>query len=349
MVTGQAFVLFSRLHLVVRNRKTLRLVLFIIIFDVFALHLPTIIMTVGSNSPNSAFWVPKFNVMERIQLTGFCLQEFFIATLYIVATVRLLGSIYHSMTRRVMLQLLLVNGICIGMDIILIGLEFSGQYISEASIKPMIYAIKLKLEFAVLNQLMGLTKAGFTEENQFQGSRRQGYHQGTHELQHPRSNGLGSVNAGGDAESGMASPRVPAKNGTWTTARALRGSFASPHGTAQTSSGQHPDHIFQTKQVEITTSPKSPSTLEGSDTSSSTIAPMANAPAKDHQGPKVNSLMGTAIVHMPNDMSRATRRSRQMDPNGRESSPVSEGEKGILRLSQDSEKEGTRWIDGMER
>ena len=38
MVTGQAFVLFSRLHLVVRNRKTLRLVLFMIIFNAFALH-----------------------------------------------------------------------------------------------------------------------------------------------------------------------------------------------------------------------------------------------------------------------------------------------------------------------
>ena len=304
-------------------------------------------MTVGSNSPNSAFWVPKFNVMERIQLTGFCLQEFFIATLYIVATVRLLGSIYHSMTRRVMLQLLLVNGICIGMDIILIGLEFSGQYISEASIKPMIYAIKLKLEFAVLNQLMGLTKAGFTEENQFQGSRRQGYHQGTHELHHPRSQNPGSVTAGGDPESGMASPRVPAKNGTWSSARALRGSFAHSHGAPQHASNQHPEHIFQTKQVEITTSPKSPSTIEGSDTSGSTIAPASGVPPKD--GPKVNSLMGTSIVHMPNEMTRSGRRSRQMDPNGRESSPVSEGEKGILRLSQDSEKEGTRWIDGMER
>ena len=352
MVTGQAFVLFSRLHLVVRNRKTLRLVLFIIIFDVFALHVPTIVMTVGSNSPNADFWVPKFNIMERIQLMGFCLQEFFISTLYIVATVRLLGSIYHSMTRRVMIQLLLVNGICIGMDVILIGLEFSGQYISEASIKPMIYAIKLKLEFTVLNQLMGLTKAGFTEENQFRGSARHQYHQGgTHELHPSRGGGhMGSVN-GNDAESGLASPKPQGKSGTWSSARALRGSFA--HNDAAQQAARHPDLIFQTKQVEVTTSPKSPG-IDGSDSQSgSTIAPAHPVattappppPAAHSHGPKVNSLMGTAIVHMPT----ADRRSRQVDPNGREGSPVSEGEKGILsRLSQDSDKEGTRWIDGLD-
>ncbi|KAG8526951.1 uncharacterized protein KY384_008380 [Bacidia gigantensis] len=313
-------------------------------------------MTVGSNSPNSAFWVPKFNIMERIQLMGFCLQEFFISTLYIVATVRLLGSIYHSMTRKVMMQLLLVNGICIGMDVILIGLEFSGEYVGEASIKPMIYAIKLKLEFAVLNQLMGLTKAGFTEENQFRGgSARHGYNNGaaSHEM-----NGRhhGSV---ADPETGAGgTQRSMGKNGTWTTARAIRGSFA---GTHNQHANNHPEHIFQTKQVEITTAPKSPSNADISNSStSSTIAPAptvtSNAStAIGHQrsiteGPKANSLMGTNIVHMPNhDAGRVGRRSRTVDPDGRESSPVSEGEKGILRRSQDSEKEGTRWIDGMDR
>ncbi|MDI1488378.1 MAG: hypothetical protein OHK93_007653 [Ramalina farinacea] len=329
MVTGQAFVLFSRLHLVVRNRRTLRIVLFMIIFDAFALHLPTIVFTYGSNSPNADYWAPKFNIMERIQLVGFCLQEFGISTIYIVATVRLLGSIYHSMTRKVMMQLLLVNGICIGMDIVLIGLEFTNNYVGEAAVKPMIYSIKLKLEFAVLNQLMGLTKAGFTEENHFQGQ----HHSGGHELQHSRT--AGTINKD-DPEAHAATTRKP---GTWTSARAIRGSFS---GQAAQASVSHPEHIFQTKQVEITTSPKSPSNGDISDSGSSSTAVATTTP-----GPKVNSLMGTSIVHMPPDTARAGRRSRTVDPEGREASPVSEGEKGILRRSQDSEKEGTRWIDGL--
>ena len=68
MVTGQAFVLYSRLHLVVRNQRTLRIVLWMIIFDAFALHVPTIVFTYGSNSPNADAWTGDFNVMERIQV-----------------------------------------------------------------------------------------------------------------------------------------------------------------------------------------------------------------------------------------------------------------------------------------
>ncbi|MCJ1377663.1 hypothetical protein MMC17_000759 [Xylographa soralifera] len=165
MVTGQALVLYSRLHLVVRDYKITRYVLWMIIFDVFALHVPTIIFTVGSNSPNGATWSGMFNVMERIQLTGFCIQEFIISTIYLWATIRILKSLSHRSTRRVMWQLVLINSLCIGMDIILICLEYTNEYVGEASIKPMLYAFKLKLEFAVLNQLVGLVQAGLYNGN----------------------------------------------------------------------------------------------------------------------------------------------------------------------------------------
>lgn len=49
MVTGQAFVLYSSLHLVVQNRRTLRYVLCLILFNAMALHVPTDIFTYGSN------------------------------------------------------------------------------------------------------------------------------------------------------------------------------------------------------------------------------------------------------------------------------------------------------------
>ena len=314
MVTGQAFVLYSRLHLVVRNQQTLRYVLTMIIFDAIALHLPTIIFTYGSNSPNAKFWTPKFNVMERIQLVGFCIQEFIISTVYITSTVRLLGSIYHSMTRKVMVQLLTINCICIGMDIILIGLEFTNNYVGEAAIKPMIYAIKLKLEFAVLNQLMGLTKAGFTEENHFRGQE----NGASHEL---RNRTLAT----------KVEPEVPAerKVGTWTTASAkgLRGSFSGARMSLT-----HPEQIFQTHHVDVVSEPKS---NDISNASSATAVAVGDT----QPPPKVKSLMGTPIVHMPG------RPRGRPEPEGRNHSP-SESEKEIFRKSTDSEKEGTRWIEG---
>ena len=129
MVPGQYFVLFSRLHLVVRKKRTLNLVLGMIIIDAIILHTPTIVLTIGSNGPNGPHFAPIFNVMERIQLAMFCIQEFIISTIYIVCTVRLLKSIYHSRTRAVMFELIAINFVFLSMDIILIGLEYSNNYV----------------------------------------------------------------------------------------------------------------------------------------------------------------------------------------------------------------------------
>ena len=310
MVTGQAFVLYSRLHLVVRNPKTLKYVLWMIIVDAIWLHVPTIVFTYGSNSANADFWTPKFNVMERIQLVGFCLQEFVISTVYIVSTVRLLGSIYHSMTRKVMIQLLTINFICIGMDVILIGLEFSNNYVGEAAIKPMIYAIKLKLEFAVLNQLMGLTKAGFTEENHQHGEQAAG-----HELRNR------TLAAQHDVED-----PPDRKVGTWTTAKGLRTGSYSGNRISLT----HPDQIYKTQQVAVVSEPTN---MDGSTASSSTAVTVGEPNLK------AKSLMGTTMM-----TGRATRLSRP-DPEGRRHSPT-ESEEKLRRKSTDSEKEGTRWIEG---
>ncbi|KAI4106791.1 MAG: hypothetical protein L6R37_001993 [Teloschistes peruensis] len=50
------------------------------------------------------------------------------------------------------------------MDVVLVALEFSNNYVTEASVKSLIYAIKLKLEYAVYSQLVGFTKAAFEDD-----------------------------------------------------------------------------------------------------------------------------------------------------------------------------------------
>ena len=326
MVTGQAFVLYSRLHLVVRKPRTLNYVLALIIVDAIVLHIPTIIFTYGSNSPNADFWTSKFNVMERIQLAGFCIQEFIISTIYIVSTVRMLGAIYHSMTRKVMFQLIAINALCIGMDIVLIGLEYTNNYVGEASIKPMIYAIKLKLEFAVLNQLMGLTKAGLTEGNRWRSGNDHTQNSNSHEL---KNRTLPSLH---DPEAGA----PPRKAGNWTTAKVLRGSFSNNRNSI----GQAPkEQIFKTQHVDVVSEPVS----DQSNASSST-AVTAGDTTITGPPPKAKSLMGTATVFMPG---RAARNSRPSDTDNHDRgiSPP-ESQKEIIRNSADSEKEGTRWIEG---
>lgn len=93
ITTGWVAVLYSRLHLIVRDERALRYILYLLLSNVFALHLPMVIFTYGSNSPNPGPWMDKFNIMERIQLAGFCMQETIISAVYLWATVRILGSI----------------------------------------------------------------------------------------------------------------------------------------------------------------------------------------------------------------------------------------------------------------
>lgn len=320
MVTGQAFVLYSRLHLVVRNQKTLRYVLCLIIFDACVLHIPTIVFTVGSNSPNADAWQGKFNVMERIQLVGFCLQEFLISTLYIVSTVRILGSVYHSMTRRVMLQLIIINVVCIGMDIVLIGLEFTDKYVGEASIKPMVYAIKLKLEFTVLNQLMGLSKAGFTEGSRWMGGGAQSHH--SHELKDR------TLNSSVDPE---APP--PRRAGTWIPPpRGMRGSVAAGRSAVR----EGDDHILKTQDIEVVTETAGAATKEPSTSSSSTAVTSSATPVTEPPS-KVKQIMGSASnVYLPG------RSARHSKPDPTRSQSPSESEQNIIRSSTDDEK-GEIW------
>ncbi|KAL9627299.1 MAG: hypothetical protein Q9204_006669 [Flavoplaca sp. TL-2023a] len=322
MVTGQAFVLYSRLHLVIRNRKTLRYVLWMIIIDALCLHIPTTVFTVGINSPNQPFWQPKFDVMERIQLVGFTLQECTISTLYIVSTVRILGSVYHSMTRKVMMQLILINLVCIGMDIILISLEFSKQYTTQASIKPMVYAIKLKLEFTVLNQLMGLSKAGFTEGSRWMGGA--GPSHQSHEL---KDRTFGSHS---DPEAPPARRAV----GNWASVgpRAMRGSVANGRNMAADN-----DAIIKTQDIEVVT--ETNIAKEASTSSSTTAVTGVHGPTTNgvtDPPSKVKHLLGTATnAYIPG------RRDRTSRPDPTRSQSPSESEKEIIRMSSDDEKGGT--------
>ena len=163
MVTGQSIVLYSRLHLVVRDPRILRFVLTMIIVDACLFHIPTTVMTYGVNSPDASDWTRRFNIMERLQMTAFMIQEFIISGIYVWATLRLLKPIYNVRTRKVMYHLIYINLIIIAMDVVLLVMEYTNYYDIQASLKPMVYSVKLKLEFAVLNQLMVLANTGLPE------------------------------------------------------------------------------------------------------------------------------------------------------------------------------------------
>ncbi|KAJ5645631.1 hypothetical protein N7507_011642 [Penicillium longicatenatum] len=160
MVTGQSIVLYSRLHLVLRDEKTLIWVLRMIVFNFFLLQVPTTTLTYGANviHTGSLTWVWGYNVMEKVQLTGFTIQESFISTLYVIHTVKLLrlgaNTTNHSDSRTIMYHVIGINCTNIAMDLLLLSLEYANQYAVQVVLKGLIYSIKLKLEFAVLGRLV---------------------------------------------------------------------------------------------------------------------------------------------------------------------------------------------------
>lgn len=165
MVTGQSLVLYSRLHLVLQNPKILRLVLGMILTNVFILHLPVTILAYGKEAGHKSFLSP-YNIWERIQIIIFFVQEVIISSLYIYEALKLMRMrrlfVLHDdkgRARRLILHLFLVNVIIVLLDVNIILFEFLGLHDIQTSYKVLVYSVKLKIEFSILNKLVELTRS----------------------------------------------------------------------------------------------------------------------------------------------------------------------------------------------
>ncbi|KAJ5206101.1 hypothetical protein N7491_003280 [Penicillium cf. griseofulvum] len=157
MVTGQSLVLWSRLHLVCHNPTVLRATLAMIIVDAIVLHIPGSVLELGSHSNKSFLFTNGFNIFERIQLVGFSIQEIILSVIYSWEAVRLLNLRPRGRYRGTLVQLLIVNVFMIIMDAAIIGVQYSGFFDVHVALKGMVYSVKLKLEYAILGKLVGIT------------------------------------------------------------------------------------------------------------------------------------------------------------------------------------------------
>lgn len=162
MVTGQSLVLYSRLHIVVYDSKTIRGVLAMIIFTVITLHIPvTIIDFLVANDPTGRC-VKVYNVYEPLQLTGFAIQEVIISAIYIFYAVKVLRpmqNIHGRKALKTIRNLIYINLLIIALDIALVSLQYANFDVLQHFFKACVYSVKLKIEFVVLNQLLELTQS----------------------------------------------------------------------------------------------------------------------------------------------------------------------------------------------
>ncbi|KAI5455937.1 hypothetical protein BGZ63DRAFT_323084, partial [Mariannaea sp. PMI_226] len=161
MVTGQSVVLYSRLHLILKDRTRLRAVLIMIIVDAIICHVPLTVLRYGASSNNPDPFLRVMPIFEKIQITTFFLQEIIISGLYIHATANFLrnnGIARGNRNHNMMKHLLCVNVIIILLDIGIPVLEYANLPNFQRGYKGFVYSLKLKLEFNILNRLIDVAK-----------------------------------------------------------------------------------------------------------------------------------------------------------------------------------------------
>ncbi|KAI4655159.1 uncharacterized protein J4E79_008224 [Alternaria viburni] len=163
MITGQSIVLWSRLHLISSGKRDWWLLCMIIAACIIVQGGATALFA-GSNSPNPKRWLQIYEKWEIFQVTWFVFQECLISGLYIYRTFALMRSsaaFRGPHAKRVFNHLIIVNTVVILLDVTILVLQYIGLYEIQTSWKTLAYAIKLKLEFEVLNQLIAFATRGF--------------------------------------------------------------------------------------------------------------------------------------------------------------------------------------------
>lgn len=158
MITGQSVVLWSRLHLVLQNRKLLRGVLWMICINAVIFHIPTTVFLYGTVAHPESLWGRAYDIMERVQLVGFCVQELIISSIYVWETVKLLRLRPEGRPHGILNQLLVINIIILILDLSIVVIEYVGYYAVQVMFKPVAYSIKLKLEYAILGKLIAIAR-----------------------------------------------------------------------------------------------------------------------------------------------------------------------------------------------
>ncbi|PWY87069.1 hypothetical protein BO94DRAFT_565978 [Aspergillus sclerotioniger CBS 115572] len=159
MITGHSLVLWSRLHLVLQDPRVLRYLLRLIILDDILLQIPITVLLYGTVSSQWELFNNGYNIMERIQLVGFCLQEALLSGIYVWEAAKLLQLRPEGRHRRILAQLMLINITILMLDFAVVAIQYAGYYAVQVMFKPVAYSIKLKLEYAILGRLVKVVKA----------------------------------------------------------------------------------------------------------------------------------------------------------------------------------------------
>lgn len=185
LVTGQSLVLYSRLHVVLGSayHRLLKGVKWMIIVNGVAFHVSTEVSLFGAYyASQSSGFAEAYKYIEKIQMTGFTVQELILSGIYVWKTLDIIRATSHNSmadethkrkkhTSRIMWQLFSINVLIVFMDVALLVIEYQDRHVFQQGLKGVVYSVKLKMEFAILSKLVALTtRNGSSIEGTFTGA-----------------------------------------------------------------------------------------------------------------------------------------------------------------------------------
>jgi hypothetical protein len=152
MTTGFPVVLCSRLYIIIRNPQVPRILIIFVVLINSSLY---IISIVSVHIPNIVLGYEIYKVSYRLEVI-FAVQEFVLASLYIFFFARFFKDGNSEDAKHVKNVFLLLCGteiIIVATDAILLTLVYTDLLTAKFTIHGFVYAIKLEIEFVVLNHL----------------------------------------------------------------------------------------------------------------------------------------------------------------------------------------------------
>jgi hypothetical protein len=159
LVSSQALVLYSRLHLIVHDTRRIRWVPYMIAISLCVLLIPRTILFYCAGDGAEMF-MPSY-VYHKIALYGLFLQEFTICAIYVREAIRALKPVSRLDQRdtwKVLIYLIVANVLIISAGATILITEFIWFVPTEMSFHAFMCAFKLKLEYFVLNQLCDVAR-----------------------------------------------------------------------------------------------------------------------------------------------------------------------------------------------
>ncbi|EDU40030.1 integral membrane protein [Pyrenophora tritici-repentis Pt-1C-BFP] len=158
MVPGQSLVLYSRLHLISSNRKLVRSILWMIIVLAVVLCVPTSMLNLREYTDQPGTYTRTYAAMAKTQMTLSSFEEVFISCVYIWETRNAMRVNFNAQDRKWMWQLIAMNIFLLVMDTALLVMEFLELYMILNTFKSLVHSFKLKIEFAVLTQMVRVSQ-----------------------------------------------------------------------------------------------------------------------------------------------------------------------------------------------